>query len=181
MIFRAREMSETTCWRLSLLRLAAGGGHKLEVVYDYQAQIIHPAALGVHVGHREGRVVVNQNIGPVEVPRRLAAVLPQSSSESLPVTSFLLSTKLSPEMRRMASCSRLISRRRRPPPCPEFARVGRTFRAKEVLPMPGRAARRSRSGLVEARDGPVHVGQAGGEAGDIGILGGQLVEPVVHA
>ena len=37
----------------------AGGGHELEVVYDHQPQIIHPAALGVHIGHGEGGVVVD--------------------------------------------------------------------------------------------------------------------------
>ena len=34
--------------------------------------------------------------------------------------------------------------------------------------------------LVQARDGHVHVGQAGGQAGHGGVAGGQLVEPLVH-
>ena len=45
---------------------AAGGGHELEIVYDHQAQIIHPAALGVHVGHAKGGVVVNEDLGLVQ-------------------------------------------------------------------------------------------------------------------
>ena len=48
-----------------------------------------------------------------------AAMRFQSSSESLPVTSFLLSTKDSPEIRRMASCSRLISREKKTTVLPE--------------------------------------------------------------
>ena len=77
-----------------------------------------------------------------------AAILVQSSSLSRPVTSFLLSTKLSPEIRRMASCSRLISREKKTTVLPEnLPAWSSTLRAKEVLPMPGRAASRMRSDL----------------------------------
>ena len=51
-------------------------------------------------------------------------------------------------MRRMASCSRLISREKKTTVLPENLPAWRSmFRAKEVLPMPGRAARRIRSDL----------------------------------
>ena len=76
------------------------------------------------------------------------AILSQSSSVSLPVTSFLLSTKHSLEIRRRASCSRLISREKKATCLPDFLPASsRMFRAMEVLPMPGRAARRMRSDL----------------------------------
>ena len=77
-----------------------------------------------------------------------AAILVQSSSPSLPVTSFLLSTKDSLEMRRMHSCSRLISKEKNTTVLPEnLPAWSSRFRAKEVLPMPGRAASRIRSDL----------------------------------
>ena len=72
--------------------------------------------------------------------------LSQSSGESLPVISFLLSRKASLEMRRVASCSRLISREKKTTLLPEnLPAWSRTFRAKDVLPMPGRAANRMSS------------------------------------
>ena len=47
--------------------------------------------------------------------------------------------------------------------------------------MPGRAASRIRSDLFRPeRDGPVQIGQAGGEAGNGRIAGGQLLQPGVH-
>ena len=77
-----------------------------------------------------------------------AATLSQSSSVSLPVTSFLLSTKHSLEISRRASCSRLISREKKATFFPDFLPASsRMFRAMEVLPMPGRAASRMRSEL----------------------------------
>ena len=49
----------------------------------------------------------------------------------------------------MASCSRLISREKKTAVLPEnLPTWRRTLRAKEVLPMPGRAARRMRSELL---------------------------------
>ena len=75
-----------------------------------------------------------------------AATLSQSWSDSLPVTSFLLSTKHSLEISRRASCSRLISREKKATFFPDRLPASRRmFRAIEVLPMPGRAARRIRS------------------------------------
>ena len=77
-----------------------------------------------------------------------AATFSQSSSVSLPVTSFLLSTKHSLEISRRASCSRLISREKNTTFFPDFFPASsRMFRAIEVLPMPGRAASRIRSDL----------------------------------
>ncbi|MPN40552.1 hypothetical protein SDC9_188090 [bioreactor metagenome] len=72
----------------------------------------------------------------------------QSSSLSLPVTSFWLSTKASLEMRRIASCSRLISSEKKTAVLPEnFPAWSRILRAMEVLPMPGRAASKIKSDL----------------------------------
>ena len=72
--------------------------------------------------------------------------LSQSSGESFPVMSFLLSKNASLEISRVANCSRLISREKNTTLFPEtFPAWSRTFRAKEVLPMPGRAARRMSS------------------------------------
>ena len=77
-----------------------------------------------------------------------AATLSQSSSASLPVTSFLLSTKHSLEISRRASCSRLISREKKATFFPDLLPASsRIFRAIEVLPIPGRAAKRIRSDL----------------------------------
>ena len=76
------------------------------------------------------------------------AIFSQSVSRREPVLRRLFSTRASEDSRRVASCSRLISRE-------NTATVLRTalatfsaiFSAKEVLPMPGRAARRIRSDL----------------------------------
>lgn len=68
----------------------------------------------------------------------------QSSSVSLPVTSFWLSTKLSLDKSRIASCSRDISREKNATVLLVlFATDSATFSAIDVLPMPGRAAMRS--------------------------------------
>jgi len=76
------------------------------------------------------------------------ATFSQSSSVSFPVTSFLLSTKHSLEIRRRASCSRLISNEKKATFFPDFFPASsRIFRAMEVLPIPGRAASRIRSDL----------------------------------
>ena len=77
-----------------------------------------------------------------------AATFSQSSSDSLPVISFLLSTKHSLEISRRASCSLFISREKKATCLWDFLPAcSRIFRAMEVLPMPGRAARRIRSEL----------------------------------
>ena len=77
------------------------------------------------------------------------ATFSQSSSVSLPVTSFLLSTKHSLEIRRRASCSRLISKEKKATFFPDrLPASSRMFKAMEVLPIPGRAARRIRSDLL---------------------------------
>ncbi len=77
-----------------------------------------------------------------------AATFSQSLSLSFPVTSFLLSTKDSLEIRRRASCSRLISREKKATLFPEnLPASSRMFSAMEVFPMPGRAASRIRSDL----------------------------------
>ena len=76
------------------------------------------------------------------------AIFSQSVSRREPVLRRLFSTRASEDSRRVASCSRLISRE-------NTATVLRTalatfsaiFSAKEVLPMPGRAASRIRSDL----------------------------------
>ena len=74
------------------------------------------------------------------------ASLVHSSSVSLPVASFWLSTKLSPARRRMASCSRDISREKKATVWRYFLATFRAmFRANDVLPIAGRAAIRSRS------------------------------------
>ena len=76
-------------------------------------------------------------------------IFSQSSGPRLPVTSFLLSTKHSLEMRRRASCSRLISNEKKTTFFPDFLPASsRMFRAMEVLPIPGRAASRIRSDLL---------------------------------
>ena len=63
--------------------------------------------------------------------------------------SFFSSTKDSFEIKRIANCSRLISREKKTTDLPEnFPAWSKTFRANEVLPMPGRAATRSRSDLL---------------------------------
>ena len=60
----------------------------------------------------------------------------------------MLSTKRSLEIRRRASCSRLISREKTATVLwTALATFRATFSAKEVLPMPGRAASRIRSDL----------------------------------
>ena len=73
----------------------------------------------------------------------------QSSSVSLPVTSFWLSTKLSFDKRRIASCSRDISSEKKATVLLVlFATESATFSAIDVLPMPGLAAMRRRSELL---------------------------------
>ena len=74
-------------------------------------------------------------------------ILLHSSMDSWPVTSFLLSTKLSLEIRRVTSCSFDISSEKNATVfCGFFfATFSATFSAMEVLPMPGRAASSTRS------------------------------------
>ena len=75
-------------------------------------------------------------------------ILLHSSSVSLPVASFLPSTKLSLASRRMTSCSRDISRLKMATVFLYFFATFRPiFRAKADLPMAGRAATRRRSDL----------------------------------
>ena len=76
------------------------------------------------------------------------ASLVHSSCSSLPVISFWLSTKLSPDRSLMASCSRDISREKTATvELYFFATFRPMFRAKDVLPMAGRAAMSRRSDL----------------------------------
>ena len=76
-------------------------------------------------------------------------ILVHSSSVSLPVVSFCSSTKLSFARRRMASCSRDISRLKIATVFLYFfATFTPMFRAKADLPMAGRAAISSRSDLL---------------------------------
>ena len=42
---------------------AARGLHQLQIVDDNHAQVLDPPALGVHVGHGQGGVVVNVDFG----------------------------------------------------------------------------------------------------------------------
>ena len=51
---------------LAAVALGAGGGHQLQVVDDDKAQVVDAAALGVHIRHREHRVIVDENIEPGE-------------------------------------------------------------------------------------------------------------------
>ena len=44
----------------------------------------------------------------------------------------------------------------------------------------GAGGQEDQIGLVQPRDGHIHVGQAGGQAGYRRVAGGQLVEPLVH-
>ena len=59
----------------------------------------------------------------------------------------LFSTNASEASKRVASCSRLISREKTATVLWTLGHVQATFSAKEVLPMPGRAASRIRSDL----------------------------------
>ena len=95
------------------------------------------------------------------------ATFSQSSSVSLPVTSFLLSTKHSLEIRRRASCSRLISREKKATFCRRLlARLQQDVQGHGGLAHAGAGGQQDQVGLVQAGDGPVQVGQAGGQAGD---------------
>ena len=72
-------------------------------------------------------------------------IFSHSSSDSFPVAIFWLSTKLSPESKRIASCSRDISKEKNATVERYFfATFKPIFSAKEVLPMAGRAAIRRR-------------------------------------
>ena len=77
------------------------------------------------------------------------AIFSQSVSRREPVLRRLFSTQASEDKRRMASCSRDISRENT---ATVFWVLLATFKAmfsaKEVLPMPGRAASRMRSDLL---------------------------------
>ena len=77
-----------------------------------------------------------------------AAIFSQSVSRREPVRSRPLSTQASELKSRVASCSRDISRENTATVFfSDFATFRATFRAKEVLPMPGRAASKIRSDL----------------------------------
>ena len=74
------------------------------------------------------------------------AILSQSVSRRRPVRRRWFSTRASVLSRRVASCSRDISRENIATAFRSaLATRSATFRAMEVLPMPGRAARRIRS------------------------------------
>ena len=77
-----------------------------------------------------------------------AAIFSQSVSRRAPVFRRVFSTSASEDSKRVASCSRDISRENTATVFfALFATFSATFRAKEVLPMPGRAASRMRSDL----------------------------------
>ena len=76
------------------------------------------------------------------------AIFSQSVSRRAPVLRRLFSTNASEASKRVASCSRLISREKTATVLwTALATFRATFSAKEVLPMPGRAASRIRSDL----------------------------------
>ena len=75
-----------------------------------------------------------------------SAILTQSLSRRLPVTRRVFSTSPSVAIKRVTSCSRLISREKIATVLPDsFAAESATFSAILVLPIPGRAARSRRS------------------------------------
>ena len=51
---------------------------------------------------------------------------------------------------------------------------------KGSLAHAGAGGQQNQVGLVQARDGHIHIGQAGGQAGNGGVAGGKLAEPLVH-
>ena len=76
------------------------------------------------------------------------AIFSQSVSRRAPVLRRLFSTNASEASKRVANCSRLISREKTATVLwTALATFRATFSAKEVLPMPGRAASRIRSDL----------------------------------
>ena len=77
-----------------------------------------------------------------------AAIFSQSVSRREPVTSRVFSTQASELRSRVASCSRDISSENMATVFfSDFATFSATFNAKEVFPIPGRAASRIRSDL----------------------------------
>ena len=97
----------------------------------------------VSMGLSSMRMSVSRRTRPAWV------IFPQSEGLSRPVMRRPRSTRPSEDIRRTRSCSRLISREKMATVLPLcLATLRAMFRAKELLPTPGRAARSTRSDLL---------------------------------
>ena len=90
MIFSIRLIS-LTARSAALVRPAvpaAGGLHQLEVVNDHKVEVRQAAALGVHVRHRERRVIIDADIGLAEGLRGIGNISATAAPVSWPVSRF---------------------------------------------------------------------------------------------
>lgn len=128
---------------------APPGGHQLEVVDDDEVDLFEPAQLRLHLPHRDARRVVEVDVRLGEHLRRHRDAHPVVPRELARCAAAAPRPTPATKAGRCASCSLLISREKtatvRPPLVATFSAM---LSAREVLPMPGRAAIRMRSVLL---------------------------------
>ena len=120
---------------------------------------------------RDG-VVVDENLGLVQGGEAARRSWSQSSSVSLPVTSFLLSTKaLAGDQAHGQLLPAHLQGEEDHGFAGELARVEQDVQGQGGLAHAGAGGQQNQVGLVQAGDGRVHIGQAGGQAGDGAVAG----------
>ena len=164
----------------SIILPPAGRLHQLEVVDDDQSQVVYPAALGVDVGHGDRGVVVNEDHGAVEGVgghRHLLPVLlgKLAGDQLLIVYKALAGNKAESQLlpaHFQGEKGHIFPR--------PLARLQQDVQGHGGLTHTGTGGQKDEVGFVEARDGPVQVGETGGQAGNGALTLGQLGETVVY-
>ena len=144
----------------------------MKVVDDHQAQVLHPTALGIDIGHGDSGVVVNQNGGPAEGVsggcHALPVLLCQLPGDQLLVVNKALAGdeaegQLFPAHFKGEE-GHFFSR--------FFARVQQNIQGHGGLAHAGPGGQQDEVGFVQSGDGSVQILQTGGQAGNGAVAGG---------
>ncbi len=162
---------------------AAGGLHELQVVDHDQIDLREPAALGVHVRHGEGRVVVDADIRRRQRLRRVRDLAPLLGRELAGQQVFQRHQRRAGQQAHHELLAAHLQREDGHGLAQVQARIEGEVQSHAGLAHAGTPGGKDQLGLVEAEDRAVQIRQACGQAGDLvaGVRGlVELVEYVLH-
>ena len=159
--------------------LAPGGLHQLEVVDDDQPQVFHPAALGQDIGHCDIGVLVDEDGGPAEGVGGRGHIFPVLVGQLAGDQLFVVHKALAGDQPQSQLLLVHFQGEKGHLLVGFFACVQQDIQGHGGLAHAGAGGQKDQVGVVQAGERPVQVPQAGLQAGDGAVAGGQLLQAVV--
>ena len=156
------------------------GGHQLQIVDDYQAQAVDPAAFGVHIRHAQHGVIVNTDIHSIQYAGSGGDLLPVRLPQRAGNKPGVLHTGFGAEKPGRQLLPGHFQRKHGYGLFLRLRHIQRHVQRKGGFAHTGTGRQQDQVRFIQAADLPVHSGQAGGQARKSAFALAHLVEPVQH-